>query len=184
MNSSIENDQALRKAEGYSSWHFERIPDTKGLPQSAKWHLSDCVNGDITVEHITSAIKDDILDVYKAADHRPRAIEWDEAAGILVLHGVLASYECWFGGWASLGRRGLEDYLNYLGDPRFPDFGDLYSKAYGGEDGVDLFSDDNDEIVRQYLKVDPDLDERWVRRAIPRLREKNEADFNLDDQPF
>jgi hypothetical protein len=174
MNPSIDHEQAVRKAEGYSEWHFERIPDSKGLPSDAEWYLRERPNGDLTVKHITSAVKDDVLDVYKAAGCRPDRIEWNEDTGTLVLHGAWGIN--WFDDWALRGRSGIEDHLCWLGDPRCPEFDRLYEKSWGE---VDLFCSDDDEIVRQFLRVDPDLDEQWVRRAIPRLRERNEAGLDL-----
>jgi hypothetical protein len=54
MNPSFDYEQAMRKAEGYSEWHFERIPDSKGLPSDAEWYLRERPDGDLTVKHITS----------------------------------------------------------------------------------------------------------------------------------
>jgi hypothetical protein len=64
--------------------------------------------------------------------------------------------------------------LCWLGDPRFPGFDRVYEKSWGE---VDFLCSDDDEIVHQFLQVDPELDEQWVRRAIPRLRERNEANL-------
>jgi hypothetical protein len=175
MNPTIDPEQAVRKAEGYSDWHFQRVPDSKGLPSDADWYLSDCVNGDWTVKHITSAIKDDIIDVFKAAGNRPDEIKWNEDTGTLVLYGVWSIN--WFGDWAERGRSGIEDYLYWLGDPRFPDLDRIYEKTMDGD--VDLFCRDDDEVVRQFLQVDPVLDEQWVRRALPRLRERNEDNMGF-----
>jgi hypothetical protein len=175
MNPSIDHEQAIRKAEGYSDWHFERIPDSQGLPSSAEFYLSDCVDGDWTVKHITPATKDDILDVHKAAGCRPSRIDWNEDTGTLVVYGAWSIN--WFGDWAARGRRGIEDYLCQLGDPRCPSLDDLYAKSWGGT--VNLFCDNDDEIARQFLQAYPELDEQWVRRAIPRLRERNEASLGF-----
>jgi hypothetical protein len=114
-------------------------------------------------------VKDDILDLYKAAGHRPDRIEWDESKGTLVLRGD-STYSDWFAEWAVSGRRGIEGYLAGIGDPRFPYAQTLFDRCCSSESLVDLSASD-DEIVRQILKADSELDEPWVRRLIPRLKE-------------
>jgi hypothetical protein len=174
-----EAEQVLRKAEGYDDGHFNRIPDSAGLPRADHWDSTDAGDGNVTIWHITSRIKDDILDLYKAAGYRPDKIVWHEegtltnevSEGTLILYGVTGSTD-WFAEWASSGRRGIEGYLAWIGDPRFPyvdTLSDMCSDIY-----LDFEASD-EEIACVILESYPDLDDDWVRRMIPRLREKEVA---------